>query len=102
MRFREPWLRARLSPRPPTRFEPRSYENQNPLSNQGRENQTFPLKQNNIENVVVDEVHARTYVVMADRVLTDGELYKAIRQALLKRTEPVAKGERLVLEVSAG
>ena len=58
------------------------------------------MNQNNIENVVVDEVHARTYVVMADRVLTDGELYKAIRQALLKRAEPLAKGERLVMEVS--
>ncbi len=60
----------------------------------------LPMKRNNIENVVVDEVYARTYVVMADRVLTDGELYKTIRQALLKRTEPLAKGERLVMEVS--
>ena len=58
------------------------------------------MKRNNIENIVVDEVHARTYVVMADRVLTDGELYKAIRQELLKRGEPVAKGERLVMEAS--
>ena len=60
------------------------------------------MKSKNIENVVVDEVHARTYVVMADRVLTDGELYKAIRQELLKRAEPLGKGERLVIEVSAG
>jgi len=60
------------------------------------------MKQKNIENVVVDEVHARTYVVMADRVLTDGELYKAIRRELLKRAEPLAKGERLVLQVSTG
>ncbi|HSU53444.1 MAG TPA: hypothetical protein VLT36_05235 [Candidatus Dormibacteraeota bacterium] len=56
------------------------------------------MKPKNIENVVVDEVHARTYVVMADRVLSDGELYKAIRQELLKRNEPVAKGERLVIK----
>jgi len=34
---------------------------------------------------------------MADRVLTDGELYRAIRQELLKRADPLAKGERLVI-----
>ena len=55
------------------------------------------MKSKSIENVVVDEVHARTYVVMANRVLTDGELYKVIRQELLKRESPVAKGERLVI-----
>ena len=55
------------------------------------------MKSKNIENVVVDEVHARTYVVMADRVLTDGELYKAIRRELLKRADPLQKGERLVI-----
>jgi hypothetical protein len=59
------------------------------------------MKSNNIENIVVDEVHARTYVVMADRILTDGELYKAIRQELLKRADPVAKGERLVITPSS-
>lgn len=59
------------------------------------------MKQKNIENVVVDEVYGRTYVVMADRILTDGELYKAIRKELLKRTEPLGKGERLVMELAA-
>jgi hypothetical protein len=58
------------------------------------------MKRKNIENIVVDEAHARTYVVMADRILTDGELYKAIRQELRKRVEPLAKGERLVMELS--
>lgn len=58
------------------------------------------MNRKNIENIVVDEVHARTYVVMADRILTDGELYQAIRKALLKRTEPLGKGERLVMELS--
>ena len=58
------------------------------------------MKSKNIENIVVDEVHARTYVVMADRILTDGELYKAIRQELLKRADPLAKGERLVITPS--
>jgi hypothetical protein len=39
----------------------------------------------NIENTVVDEAHQRTYIVLAPRVLSDGEIYKAIRQAILKR-----------------
>ena len=49
------------------------------------------MKSQTIENIVVDEVHDRTYVVMANKVLTDGELYKAIRQALLKRPSPRRK-----------
>jgi hypothetical protein len=58
------------------------------------------MKSKSIENTVVDEVHARTYVVMANRVLTDGELYRVIRQELLKRESAVAKGERLVITTS--
>jgi hypothetical protein len=58
------------------------------------------MKPKCIENTVVDEVHDRTYVVMADRILTDGELYKAIRQELLKSAAPLAKGERLVITPS--
>jgi len=58
------------------------------------------MKSQTIENIAVDEVHARTYVVMANRVLTDGELYKAIRLELLKRTNPLEKGERLVITAS--
>ena len=55
------------------------------------------MKSKSVENIVVDEVHSRTYVVMAERVLTDGELFRVIRQELLKRESPVAKGERLVI-----
>jgi hypothetical protein len=55
------------------------------------------MKSPTIENTVVDEVHERTYVVMANRVLTDGELYKAIRLELRKRPNPLEKGERLVI-----
>ena len=56
------------------------------------------MKTASVENVVVDEVHDRTYVVMACRTLTDGEIYKAIRQELLKRGgEYPKKGERLVI-----
>ena len=55
----------------------------------------------NVENIVVDEVHEATYVVMARKILTDGELYSAIRVALLKRGgKHLAKGERLVITTS--
>ena len=53
-----------------------------------------------VENIVVDEVHERTYIVLANRVLTDGELYKAIRLELLKRGGPLARGERLTIIAS--
>lgn len=58
------------------------------------------MKAATIENIVVDEASQRTYVVMAHRVLTDGELYSAIRVDLLKRGERVAKGGRLVITAS--
>jgi hypothetical protein len=38
----------------------------------------------NIENTVVDEANQRTYIVLAPRVLSDGELYQAIRKEILK------------------
>ncbi len=50
-----------------------------------------------IENILVDEAHQRTYVVMAERTLTDGELYSAIRIELLRRGSRLADGERLVI-----
>ncbi len=43
------------------------------------------MQPQNIENTVVDEANHRTYVVLASRVLSDGEIYKAIRQEILKR-----------------
>jgi hypothetical protein len=56
------------------------------------------MKSGNVENIIVDEVHQRTYVVMAERVLTDGETYKAIRIELLKRGgKPPGKGETLII-----
>ena len=59
------------------------------------------MKTPNIENIVVDEVHERTYVVMARRILTDGEVFSAIRVALLKRGgKRLEKGEKLVLTSS--
>jgi hypothetical protein len=58
------------------------------------------MKLEPVENIVVDEVHDRTFVVMADRTLTDGELYRAIRLEILRRGKPPARGERLVISNS--
>lgn len=56
------------------------------------------MKPATVENIVVDEANDWTYVVMANRVLTDGEMYSAIRVELLKRgRNSMAKGEKLVI-----
>jgi hypothetical protein len=56
------------------------------------------MKAAEVENKVVDEANERTYVIMAPRVLTDGELFRIIRREILKRGgKPVAEGETLVL-----
>jgi hypothetical protein len=52
-----------------------------------------------VENTVVDEIHKCTYVVKAARMLTDGEMYSAIRVELLKRGGKLpGKGETLVID----
>jgi len=43
------------------------------------------MKSESVENIVVDEAHGRTYLVMADRNLREGELCRAIRIELLRR-----------------
>ena len=56
------------------------------------------MKRASVENTVTDEVRQCTYVVMAPRILTDGEVYSAIRVELLKRGGRFpAKGETLVI-----
>jgi hypothetical protein len=55
------------------------------------------MEKQNIENILEDEASQRTYVVMAPRVLTDGELYSAIRLDLLKRGRLGVKGGRVVI-----
>ncbi len=54
----------------------------------------------NIENTIVDEANRRRYVVLAPRVLTDGEIYRAIRQEILRRGSPLADGETITLTVT--
>ena len=59
------------------------------------------MKSPSIENIIVDEAHQLTYVVMARRILTDGEVYSAIRVEILKRGGKLpAKGETLVITAS--
>ncbi len=54
----------------------------------------------NIANTVVDEANHRTYVILAPRVLSDGEIYRAIRQEILRRGSPLPDGETLTLTVT--
>ena len=61
------------------------------------------MKTQNVENRVADEVHDCTYVIMATRMLTDGEMYSAIRVELLRRGGKFpAKGETLVIAAEKG
>jgi len=54
------------------------------------------MQATNIENIVVDEANERTYVVLAPRVLSDGEIYKAIRREILRRGgKTLGRGETL-------
>ena len=56
------------------------------------------MKSQTIKNTVLDEVHDCTYVVMAKRILTDGEIYSTIRVELLRRGGKFpAKGETLTI-----
>ena len=60
------------------------------------------MQAQNIENTVVDEANHRTYIVLPPRVLSDGEIYRAIRQEILRRGgKPLAYGETLTLTVTS-
>jgi len=60
-------------------------------------------KSPSVENTVVDEFRQCTYVVMACRTLTDGEMYSAIRIEVLKRGGKLPdKGETLVINSNVG
>jgi len=59
------------------------------------------MKASAVENKVVDEANERTYIIMAPRVLTDGEMFRIIRREILKRgRKPLARGETVVLQAS--
>ncbi len=59
------------------------------------------MKAPQIENTIVDEANRRTYIILAPRVLTDGEIYKAIRQEILRRGSPLADGETITLTLTS-
>ena len=57
---------------------------------------SLPIMKSLIKNTVVDEANEVTYVINAERMLTDGEIYSAIRVAWLARGRKIpAKGETL-------
>jgi hypothetical protein len=56
-------------------------------------NKTEPIK-----NTVYDEANQVTYEVIAPRTLTDGELFRAIRGAILRGGRRPAKGDTLVIQ----
>ena len=61
------------------------------------------MKSPKIENIIVDEANEVTYVVMARRLLTDGEVFSAIRIAILLRgRKRPSRGETLVISTAAG
>ena len=61
-----------------------------------------PKKPPNVENIIVDEANRRTYIVLAPRLLSDGELYQAIRQEILRRGgKPLAAGATLTLTLTS-
>jgi hypothetical protein len=60
------------------------------------------MQENRIENIVVDEANHRTYVILAPRALSDGEIYRAIRQEILRRGgKPLARGVTLTLMLTS-
>lgn len=59
------------------------------------------MESKQIENTIVDEANRRTYVILAPRVLTDGEIYRVIRQEILRRRTPLADGETITLTVTS-
>jgi hypothetical protein len=59
------------------------------------------MKPPTFENIVTDEAAGVTYVVVAPRRLNDGELFSAIRLALLTRGRNRPKrGDRLVIDTA--
>ena len=60
------------------------------------------MKTPNIVNTIVDEANRRTFVILAPRVLTDGETYRTIRREILRRGgRPLAHDETLTLTVTS-
>ena len=50
-----------------------------------------------VKNTTHDEANRVTYTVMATRILSDGELFHAIRAAILKSGRRPQRGETLII-----
>lgn len=55
------------------------------------------MKTETLKNAIYDEANGVTYEVMANRVLSDGEVFLAIRSALLNSGKRPQRGETLVI-----
>ena len=55
------------------------------------------MKTETLKNAIYDEANGVTYEVMADRMLSDGEVFLAIRSALLNSGKRPQRGETLVI-----
>ena len=59
------------------------------------------MKHSKIDHTIVDEANERTYVVRADRPLTDGEIYRWIRLGIRRQGgQHVARGETLTIDTA--
>ncbi len=56
-----------------------------------------PQATTNLDNTIVDHANDLTYKIIANHSLTDGELFSAIRVALLKGAPRPSKGQTLVI-----
>lgn len=55
------------------------------------------MKTEPTKNAIYDEANGVTYEVMANRVLSDGEVFLAIRGALLNSGKRPQRGETLII-----
>ena len=55
------------------------------------------MKRATVENKTYDEANQITYSVMARHVLTDGELFRAIRGAILRSGKRPQRGDTVVI-----
>ena len=52
-----------------------------------------------VKNTTHDEANGITYEVMARRMLTDGELFRAVRGAILRSGRRPQRGDTLVIQL---
>lgn len=58
------------------------------------------MKTEPTKNAIFDEANGITYEVLANRVLSDGEVFLAIRSALLSSGKRPQRGETLIINLA--